>query len=111
MRTTRSSAVVLGIWLLSLPVQAQGGPTTLQFSFSNPGARSMGFGGAFIGLADDATAAFANPAGLVQLVRAEVSLEGRRWSYDTPFTEGGRASGLPTGVGIDDVAGLRIGSS
>ncbi|MCP4203105.1 MAG: hypothetical protein GY769_14380, partial [bacterium] len=33
----------------------------VEFSFSNPGARSMGFGGAFVALADDATAAFANP--------------------------------------------------
>ena len=37
----------------------------------------MGLGGAFAALADDATAAFANPAGLVQLLRAEASLEGR----------------------------------
>ena len=28
----------------------------LQFNFSNPGARSLGLGGAFTGLADDATA-------------------------------------------------------
>ncbi len=53
---------------------------TLEFSFSNPGARSLGFGGAFVALADDATAAYANPAGLVQLVEPEVSVEGRSWS-------------------------------
>lgn len=63
----------------------------LQFNFSDPGARSLGLGGAFVGLADDATAAFANPAGLVQLGRPEISLEGRRTSYSTPYTEGGRA--------------------
>jgi len=45
--------------------------------FSNPGARSIGFGGAFVALADDATAAFANPAGLVQLLRPEISGEVR----------------------------------
>lgn len=85
--------------------------TTLQFSFSNPGARSMGLGGAFIGLADDATTAYANPAGLMQLVRPEVSIEGRSWSYDTAFTAGGRASGPPTGVGIDTSTGLEFGVS
>jgi len=37
------------------------------------GARAMGMGGAFIGIADDATAASWNPAGLVQLERAEFS--------------------------------------
>ena len=36
----------------------------LQFNFGNPGARSLGMGGAFLGLADDASAAEANPAGL-----------------------------------------------
>jgi hypothetical protein len=79
----------------------------LQLSFSDPGARSMGFGGAFVALADDATAAFANPAGLVHLLRPEVSIEARRWSYSTPFTEGGRAEGFPSGYGIDTMVGLR----
>ncbi|MDH3745843.1 MAG: hypothetical protein OES47_12155 [Acidobacteriota bacterium] len=78
--------------------------TTVEFSFSNPGARSMGFGGAFVALADDATAAFANPAGLVQLARPEVSAEMRHWRYSTPYTRGGRASGVPTGLGIDTVS-------
>ena len=79
--------------------------TNIEFSFSNPGARSMGFGGAFVAVADDATAAFANPAGLVQLGRPEVSLEGRFWSYSSPYTAGGRALGEPTGLGIDTVDG------
>lgn len=90
---------------------AQTGPNTVEFSFSNPGARSMGFGGAFVALADDATAAFANPAGLVQLNGPEVSIEGRLWSYATPFTEGGRISGPPTGIGLDTTPGLRTGIS
>lgn len=37
------------------------------------GARATGMGGAFIGVADDATAASWNPAGLVQLEKPEVS--------------------------------------
>jgi long-subunit fatty acid transport protein len=78
--------------------------TTVEFSFSNPGARSMGFGGAFVALADDATAAFANPAGLVQLTRPEVSTELRSWQYSSPYTTGGRAAGTPTGFGIDTVS-------
>ena len=84
---------------------------TFEFSFSNPGARSLGFGGAFTALADDATAAYANPAGLVQLVEPEVSLEGRSWSYSTPFVAGGRAQGSPTGIGLDTTPGLRQGES
>jgi long-subunit fatty acid transport protein len=90
---------------------AQEAPPALEFSFSNPGARSMGLGGAFVALADDATAAFANPAGLVQLLRPEVSLELRRRQYSTPYTAGGRADGSPTGFGIDTIDGLRTAES
>ena len=39
----------------------------VDFDFSQPGARSRGIGSAFVGAADDATAAVTNPAGLVQL--------------------------------------------
>jgi len=37
------------------------------------GARSLGMGGAFIAVADDATAASWNPAGLIQLEKSELS--------------------------------------
>jgi long-chain fatty acid transport protein len=84
-----------------------GAPGSFDFSLSNPGARSLGFGGAFVALADDATAAFANPAGLVKLERPEVSLEGRYWRYDTPFLAGGRLGGEPSGLGIDTDPGAR----
>lgn len=56
-----------------------------QFSFQNPGARSSAMGGAFIGLADDATAAEANPAGLTTLTKPEVSFEYRNTQYDNKF--------------------------
>ncbi len=97
--------------LLATALAAVAQETSIQFSFSNPGARSLGFGGAFVALADDATAAFANPAGLVQLTRPEISVEGRVWDYSTSFTAGGRLAGEPTGIGIDDTAGLRFGTS
>ena len=40
------------------------------------GARAIGMGGAFIAVADDATAASWNPSGLVQLERPELSIVG-----------------------------------
>ncbi len=103
----RSVRAVLVVCLMCAFGSAEVGAqaiTSLEFSFSNPGARSLGFGGAFIALADDATAAFANPAGLIQIAEPELSLEGRSWSYSTPYTSGGRAAGEPTGRGIDTVA-------
>lgn len=65
------------------------GMSGLQFNFSAPGARSLAMGGAFLGRADDSTAAFANPAGLTNLFSAELAAEWRFNNYDTPYTSGG----------------------
>lgn len=112
MRLTSRTVVLLGVWLAGAGVAGtQEAPATFEFSFSNPGARSIALGGAFVALADDATAAYANPAGLVQLLRPEVSVELRHWSFSTPYTAGGRASGEPTGFGIDTVPGVRTETS
>ena len=100
-----AAAIVPGI------ASPQETPSTFEFSFSNPGARSLGLGGAFAALADDATAAFANPAGLVQLALPEVSAELRHWRYSTPYIVGGRYDGEPTGIGLDTVDGLRTAVS
>ena len=80
--------------------------SAIPFSFSNPGARSLGMGGAFVGLANDATAAYTNPAGLTQLVQTEVSLEGRRVDTNSPYTSGGSATLNPfafSGVTVGNV--------
>src|SRR6058998_891883 len=61
----------------------------LQFNFGNPGARSLGMGGAFLGLADDASAAEANPAGLTILRKPEFSIEGRNYMQDQVLTTSG----------------------
>ena len=77
----------------------------LQFDFVNPGAKSLALGGAYVGLADDATAAFANPAGLTQLGASEVSAELRASKVTTSFLERGRLSGSLLNIGIDTVQG------
>ena len=55
-------------------------PPSLSFAISpNPvgsGARAIGWGTAFIAVADDATAASHNPGGLVQLEQPEISIVG-----------------------------------
>ena len=75
----------------------------VQFNFLTPGARSMAMGGAFVGAADDATAAFTNPAGLAFFGTVQVAFEGRFNRVETPFLAGGRISGQPTGIGLDTV--------
>jgi long-chain fatty acid transport protein len=83
----------------------------LQFDFVNPGAKSLAIGGAFAGLADDATATFANPAGLTQLNASEVSIEARGIRMPTKFLQSGRLSGPVTNQGDDTVAGAVFGDS
>src|ERR1700752_2465848 len=61
----------------------------LQFNFGNPGARSLGMGGAFLGLADDASAAEANPAGLTILRKPEFSIEARNYQEQQIFSTSG----------------------
>jgi long-subunit fatty acid transport protein len=59
---------------------------TVEFALSpNPvgsGARAIGMGGAFIAVADDATAASWNPGGLVQLKTPEISVVGTWFHKD-----------------------------
>lgn len=81
--------------------------SSIPFSFSNPGARSLGMGGAFTGAADDATAAYTNPAGLTGLgLDQQISVEFRRNSFDAPFANGGEA-----GVNPFDPSGIQYGDA
>lgn len=70
-----------------------------QFNFNLPGARANAMGGAFIGVADDATSSFSNPAGLAFLNELAVTLEYRHrgldartgeigGSFNTQFSQG-----------------------
>lgn len=77
----------------------------IQFDFLNPGGRSLALGSAFVAVADDATAAWTNPAGLLNLPDREVSAEGRYNRSEQPFFTRGRLSGVPTGIGEDVLTG------
>lgn len=83
----------------------------IQFNFASPGARSLARGGAFLADASDATAAYANPAGLVNLPAPEVSLELRTSSFTHSYVDRGHAFGPPSNEGTDTIAGLRSGTS
>jgi long-chain fatty acid transport protein len=112
-----SSALVLaGGCLLVADSRAQTNDDVnagIQFNFSTPGARSLAMGGAFLALADDATAAYTNPAGLTNLTvgGSEVTVELRQWSYTNIFPDRGHIAGAPSGIGIDTVGGLQDGTA
>lgn len=103
-------AAVLAFPGLRCQAQRETGP---QFNLSTPGARSLAMGGAFIGLADDATAAYTNPAGLTSLTVGgpEVAVELRRWEYSNRFVTGGRLLGSPTLLGVDTTEDILDGES
>jgi long-subunit fatty acid transport protein len=63
-------AILLGFSALEVALAQQ------SFNFIGSGARARGMGGAFIGVADDATAISWNPAGLATLERPEASVVG-----------------------------------
>ena len=92
MRSMLSTAIgvaLLGISGVAFAITDSDVNSVIPFNFANPGARSLGMGGAFLGLADDATAAYTNPAGLTQLLEPEISVEGRHTSFSVPYLAGG----------------------
>src|SRR5579862_147821 len=75
-------AIVLAVLAIGLcwsrPASAQTDEEffqTFPLNFSNPGARAQAMGGAFIAVADDASAAVTNPAGLANLTRQQAYFE------------------------------------
>ncbi len=90
-QTTEPGQAAPSLDAFGLLVAEQSRPS---FSVVGAGARAAGMGGAFTAVADDASAASFNPAGLALLVRPEASavLDGRRHhdAYDafTDFEDG-----------------------
>ncbi len=63
-------AAVVALW----PAAGLATPYAGEFLRVGVGGRALGMGSAFVGLADDGTAAYWNPAGLATLTRREVNL-------------------------------------
>ena len=90
--------VLFGLFFLStFPTNQLKAQTLFQqvgiASSPNPvgsGARAVGMGGAFIAVADDATAASWNPAGLIQLERPEMSIVGEYFYRKDKFSSDDR---------------------
>ena len=77
-RAVLTAGVLVGLLGLARPAAAVTDEEvfrTFRFNFANPGGRAGAMGGAFVGIADDATAAAANPAGLTNLLSPEFFLE------------------------------------
>jgi hypothetical protein len=73
---------------------------SIQFRVVTPGARAVGMGKTFVGVADDATAAASNPAGLSNLLDPELSAELSRATLRTHRM-----------IGVDPFRALTFGES
>ena len=73
------------------------------FSIQGAGARAMGLGGAFIAVADDATAVTFNPAGLAQMVKPELSFVGQGINRGVAFQDAQIIQGNRTMVANDSL--------
>ncbi len=105
-KTENVFAFILTLFLLaplsSLRAQATGGQP-LEFMSYGAGARSLAMGAAFVGVADDASATYWNPAGLSQITRKELTLLKATlfaettydfYSFVMPSKKGGSAWGV-----------------
>ena len=106
MRMAGASLFIFVVSLLaplsSLFAQATGGQPD-EFMSYGAGARSLAMGAAFVGVADDASATYWNPAGLSQITRKELSLMQATlfadstydfYSFVMPSKKGGSAWGV-----------------
>lgn len=65
------------------------GTTAATFLSIPVGARALGMGGAFVGVANDASAMYWNPAGIAPLVKTEALFSHADWIADIGFNYGG----------------------
>jgi tetratricopeptide (TPR) repeat protein len=68
-----AAVLVLAAGVLPAAVHAQSGGQPGAFLFYGVGGRALAMGGAYTAVADDATAAYWNPAGLAQIQRKEIT--------------------------------------
>ena len=87
---------------LAQPLQRVEIPSS--FNPVGSGARALGMGGAFIAVADDATAASWNPGGLIQLETPELSIVGAYFHRTEDLTLGE----APEADGSQDVSGTNL---
>lgn len=88
-------AVLLPVQALATEPFAKVGTFALQFLKIGPTARAAGMGGAFTALADDATATYWNPAGMVDVTRTSVSLNHVFWPADIALNYASAVFSLP----------------
>lgn len=86
--------LLIAVLLLALPGVAFGaqefekvGTVGAQFLKIGIGARAVAMGSAFVSVADDASAAYWNPAGVARITRSVININHCDWLHDTAFSQ------------------------
>lgn len=102
MRARIAFIMVAGLVAFMVPVNAfaqepfaKVGTYALQFLKMSPSARATGMGNAFTAIADDATATYWNPAGMVDVTQTEVTLNHVVWPADVKLNYAAGVFALP----------------
>ena len=106
MKNSASSIGRIGIAALAIAALAgtlagplnAAGTSSAQFLKLGAGARAAGMGDAFVAVADDATGAYWNPAGLGQIQSPEIAFMHNDWLVDTQYQYAGGVLPLERGV-------------
>jgi len=105
--------ILFSICLLSSSTQAQFisnvskvGTTAAPFLEIEVGSRALAMGGAFVAVADDATALYWNPGGISRLPRSMVTLNHTQWIADINFD----FAGITIPLSNSDAIGLSVTS-
>ena len=89
MKAYKGLVVALLVWGIIFPLQAQEvtkiGTTAAKVLSIPVGSRALGMGGAFVSVADDATAMYWNPAGIARIQRTEFVFMHSNWLADIRF--------------------------
>lgn len=112
LRPVAAAALLLAV--SSVPVRALTDEEIFrdfQFNLVNPGPRAMGLGGAFAGIADDATAVQTNPAGLSRFDTPEIFVEFRFLHHDaTSFSSSLGSAAVDPDTGARNLPFLELRS-
>lgn len=85
----RYKKILIAVFLLVFPLTAHSvtkvGTTAANFLKIGVGARAIGMGGAYVSMADDATAMYWNPAGIARISGAEALFNHSEWIADINF--------------------------
>lgn len=90
----RRARLALALALLALPAASRGaeefekvGTIGAQFLKIGVGARAQAMGGAFVSVADDASAIYWNPAGVARINKTVLNINHLSWLADISFTQ------------------------